>query len=36
MVCRVKKNDFVDGLTEKINEETIKLLELQKDSIVDF
>ena len=33
----LKKNDFVDGLTgKKINEETIKLLELQKDSMVKF
>ena len=33
----LKKNDFIDGLTgKKINEETIKLLELQKDSMVKF
>jgi hypothetical protein len=33
----LKKNDFVDELTgKKINEETIKLLELQKDSMVKF
>ena len=33
----LKKNDFVDRLTgKKINEETIKLLELQKDSMVKF
>jgi hypothetical protein len=33
----LKKNDFVDGLTgKKINEETMKLLELQKDSMVKF
>ena len=33
----LKKNDFVDGLTgKKINKETIKLLELQKDSMVKF
>ena len=33
----LKKNDFIDKLTKKkINEETIKLLELQKDSMVKF
>ena len=33
----LKKNDFIDELTgKKINEETIKLLELQKDSMVKF
>ena len=33
----LKKNDFVDELTgKKINKETIKLLELQKDSMVKF
>ena len=33
----LKKNDFVDRLTgKKINEETIKLLELQKDSMIKF
>ena len=33
----LKKNDFIDGLTgKKINDETIKLLELQKDSMVKF
>jgi hypothetical protein len=33
----LKENDFVDELTgKKINEETIKLLELQKDSMVKF
>ena len=33
----LKKNNFIDGLTgKKINEETIKLLELQKDSMVKF
>ena len=33
----LKKNDFIDGLTgKKINEETMKLLELQKDSMVKF
>jgi len=33
----LKKNNFIDGLTgKKINEETIKLLELQKDSLVKF
>ena len=33
----LKKNDFIDGLTgKKINEETIKLLELQKDSMIKF
>ena len=33
----LKKNDFVDRLTgKKINEETIKLLELQKDSMMKF
>ena len=33
----LKKNDFIDGFTgKKINEETIKLLELQKDSMVKF
>jgi len=33
----LKKNDFIDWLTgKKINEETIKLLELQKDSMVKF
>lgn len=33
----LKENDFIDKLTKKkINEETIKLLELQKDSMVKF
>ena len=33
----LKKNNFIDGLTgKKINDETIKLLELQKDSMVKF
>ena len=33
----LKKNDFIDGLTgKKISEETIKLLELQKNSMVKF
>ena len=33
----LKKNNFIDKLTKKkINEETIKLLELQKDSMVKF
>ena len=33
----LKGNDFIDKLTKKkINEETIKLLELQKDSMVKF
>ena len=33
----LKRNNFIDGLTgKKINEETIKLLELQKDSMVKF
>ena len=33
----LKKNDFVDKITKKkINNETIKLLELQKDSMVKF
>ena len=33
----LKENNFIDGLTgKKINEETIKLLELQKDSMVKF
>ena len=33
----LKENDFVDELTgKKINKETIKLLELQKDSMVKF
>ena len=33
----LKKNDFIDKLKKKkINEETIKLLELQKDSMVKF
>ena len=33
----LKENDFIDKLTgKKINEETIKLLELQKDSMIKF
>jgi hypothetical protein len=33
----LKENNFIDGLTgKKINEETMKLLELQKDSMVKF
>jgi hypothetical protein len=33
----LKENDFIDKLTKKkINEETIRLLELQKDSMVKF
>ena len=33
----LKENNFIDKLTKKkINEETIKLLELQKDSMVKF
>ena len=33
----LKENGFIDKLTKKkINEETIKLLELQKDSMVKF
>ena len=33
----LKENDFIDKLTKKkINKETIKLLELQKDSMVKF
>ena len=33
----LKKNDFVDKITKKkISNETIKLLELQKDSMVKF
>ena len=33
----LKKNNFIDGLTgKKINDETIKLLKLQKDSMVKF
>ena len=33
----LKKNNFIDKLTKKkINEETIKILELQKDSMVKF
>ena len=34
---KLKKNDFVDKVTKKkINSETIKLLELQKDSMIKF
>ena len=34
---KLKENNFIDKLTKKkINEETIKLLELQKDSMVKF
>ena len=33
----LKQNDFIDEVTkQKINNETIKLLELQKDSMVKF
>ena len=33
----LKKNDYVDKITgKKINHETIKLLEIQKDSMVKF
>jgi hypothetical protein len=33
----LKKNDFVDKITgKKINDETIRLLEIQKDSMVKF
>ena len=33
----LKKNQFVDYITEKkINEETLRLLELQKDSMIKF
>jgi hypothetical protein len=33
----LKENDFIDKLTgKKINDETIKLLELQKDSMIKF
>ena len=36
-LLELKENDFIDKLTKKkINEETIKLLELQKDSMVKF
>ena len=37
MVFRIKKNTFIDKLTgKKINDETMRLLELQKDSMVKF
>ena len=33
----LKKNNFIDNITgKKINEETIRLLEIQKDSMVKF
>ena len=33
----LKKNKFIDAITKKkINEETLRLLELQKDSMVKF
>ena len=34
---KLKKNDFIDKTTgKKINEETMRLLELQKDSMIKF
>ena len=36
-ISELKDNDFIDKITgKKINEETLRLLELQKDSMVKF
>ena len=36
-ISELKENNFVDKITgEKINEETLRLLEIQKDSMIKF
>jgi len=36
-ISELKDNDFIDNITgKKINEETLRLLEIQKDSMVKF
>ena len=36
-ISELKNNDFIDKITgKKINEETLRLLEIQKDSMVKF
>ena len=36
-ILELKENDFVDKITgKKINEETLRLLDIQKDSMIKF
>ena len=36
-ISELKKNNFIDNITgKKINEETLRLLEIQKDSMIKF